>query len=93
MIGVIDTVSRKLTEPDTQEQITKLQQGAASLAEGAGKSSTGEQASFPPEQMRPLTGSAQVAQGATDLATGAGTLKTGATDLATGAGTLKKGAS
>lgn len=37
MIGVIDTVSRKLTEPDTQEQITKLQQGAASLAEGAGK--------------------------------------------------------
>lgn len=92
MIGVIDTVSRKLTEPDTQEQITKLQQGAASLAEGAGKVaqgasllSTGADAA--------AAGSAQVAQGAADLATGAGTLKTGAADLATGAGTLKKGAS
>ena len=92
MIGVIDTVSRKLTEPDTQEQITKLQQGAASLAEGAGKVAQGaSQLSTGADAA--AAGSAQVAQGAADLATGAGTLKTGAADLATGAGTLKKGAS
>ena len=92
MIGVIDTVSRKLTEPDTQEQITKLQQGAASLAEGAGKVAQGaSQLSTGADTA--AAGSAQVAQGAADLATGAGTLKTGAADLATGAGTLKKGAS
>ena len=91
MIGVIDTVSRKLTEPDTQEQITKLQQGAASLAEGAGKVAQG--ASQLSTGADAAAGSAQVAQGAADLATGAGTLKTGAADLATGAGTLKKGAS
>ena len=92
MIGVIDTVSRKLTEPDTQEQITKLQQGAASLAEGAGKVAQGaSQLSTGVDAA--AAGSAQVAQGAADLATGAGTLKTGAADLATGAGTLKKGAS
>lgn len=91
MIGVIDTVSRKLTEPDTQEQITKLQQGAASLAEGAGKVAQGaSQLSTGADAA--AAGSAQVAQGAADLATGAGTLKTGAADLATGAGTLKKGA-
>lgn len=92
MIGVIDTVSRKLTEPDTQEQITKLQQGAASLAEGAGKVAQGaSQLSTGADAA--AAGSAQVAQGAADLATGAETLKTGAADLATGAGTLKKGAS
>ena len=92
MIGVIDTVSRKLTEPDTQEQITKLQQGAASLAEGAGKVAQGaSQLSTGADAA--AAGSAQVAQGAADLATGAGTLKTEAADLATGAGTLKKGAS
>ena len=92
MIGVIDTVSRKLTEPDTQEQITKLQQGAASLAEGAGKVAQGaSQLSTGADAA--AAGSAKVAQGAADLATGAGTLKTGAADLATGAGTLKKGAS
>lgn len=92
MIGVIDTVSRKLTEPDTQEQITKLQQGAASLADGAGKVAQGaSQLSTGADAA--AAGSAQVAQGAADLATGAGTLKTGAADLATGAGTLKKGAS
>ena len=92
MIGVIDTVSRKLTEPDTQEQITKLQQGAASLAEGAGKVAQGaSQLSTGADAA--AAGSAQVAQGAADLATGAGTLKTGAADLATGAGTLKKGTS
>ena len=92
MIGVIDTVSRKLTEPDTQEQMTKLQQGAASLAEGAGKVAQGaSQLSTGADAA--AAGSAQVAQGAADLATGAGTLKTGAADLATGAGTLKKGAS
>lgn len=92
MIGVIDTVSRKLTEPDTQEQITKLQQGAASLAEGAGKVAQGaSQLSTGADAA--AAGSAQVAQGVADLATGAGTLKTGAADLATGAGTLKKGAS
>ncbi len=92
MIGVIDTVSRKLTEPDTQEQITKLQQGAASLAEGAGKVAQGaSQLSTGADAA--AAGSAQVAQGAADLATGAGTLKTGPADLATGAGTLKKGAS
>ena len=92
MIGVIDTVSRKLTEPDTQEQITKLQQGAASLAEGAGKVAQGaSQLSTGADAA--AAGSAQVAQGSADLATGAGTLKTGAADLATGAGTLKKGAS
>lgn len=92
MIGVIDTVSRKLTEPDTQEQITKLQQGAASLAEGAGKVAQGaSQLSTGADAA--AAGSAQVAQGAADLATGAGTLKTGAADLATGAGSLKKGAS
>lgn len=92
MIGVIDTVSRKLTEPDTQEQITKLQQGAASLAEGAGKVAQGaSQLSTGADAA--AAGSAQVAQGAADLATGAGTLKTGAADLATGAGALKKGAS
>lgn len=92
MIGVIDTVSRKLTEPDTQEQITKLQQGAASLAEGAGKVAQGaSQLSTGADAA--AAGSAQVAQGAADLATGAGTLKTGAASLATGAGSLKKGAS
>lgn len=92
MIGVIDTVSRKLTEPDTQEKITKLQQGAASLAEGAGKVAQGaSQLSTGADAA--AAGSAQVAQGAADLATGAETLKTGAADLATGAGTLKKGAS
>lgn len=92
MIGVIDTVSRKLTEPDTQEQITKLQQGAASLAEGAGKVAQGaSQLSTGADAA--AAGSAQVAQGVADLATGAGTLKTGVADLATGAGTLKKGAS
>lgn len=92
MIGVIDTVSRKLTEPDTQEQITKLQQGAASLAEGAGKVAQGaSQLSTGADAA--AAGSAQVAQGAADLATGAGTLKNGAASLATGAGSLKKGAS
>ena len=92
MIGVIDTVSRKLTEPDTQEQITKLQQGAASLAEGAGKVAQGaSQLSTGADAA--AAGSAQVAQGAADLATGAGTLKTGAADLATGAGKVADGAS
>lgn len=76
MIGVIDTVSRKLTEPDTQEQITKLQQGAASLAEGAGKVAQGaSQLSTGADAA--AAGSAQVAQGAADLATGARNLKDG----------------
>lgn len=92
MIGVIDTVSRKLTEPDTQEQITKLQQGAASLAEGAGKVAQGaSQLSTGADAA--AAGSAQVAQGAADLATGATKLKKGAGDLATGAGKVADGAS